>query len=251
MRRAAAISLAALALLAGCGGDSEEKGTSEGVRALADAAEATRKEGTARVSLKLRSKPRGEAMFRAQGVAELDGQRSRLVFTYDRLEGLPRGTKVETITAEGILYVRAEGVRRWTPSRDGQDESATGIGESLPYLAAVTDDVMKAPPKRIRGVQTTAYRATVDLDRVDEQLPAGEREAYRAKAETLATKTLPIKAYIDPQNRVRRLEYDIEELVDAPDGKDPGFFFRADFYDFGARSDLSAPPRRLVDPEGS
>ena len=245
MRRLAPALLGAvIALGVSCG---EEEAPKEPANPLAKAAQLTRAEGTARVRLAVRTKPRGQQSFRIRGVTRLDREAARLRLTYERYEGVPPGTRLEAVFAGGRYFFRPPGARRWVLVEEDNPDFATGLSESLPYLGAVVGPVKRAGAERLRGVATTAYRATVDLDLVDEQLPAGQQAGYRVKVAGLATRRIPVEVNVDAQGRLRRMRYDVDRLVRAPAGRDPGIAVVVEFGDFGVSADVRPPPRRLVD----
>lgn len=79
----------------------------------------------------------------------------------------------------------------------------------LQYLRASSGNVTKLGAEVVDGLQTTHYRATIDLDRVPNALPASSRAAARSAISALESRTglhqLPVNVWIDQQNRVRRM----------------------------------------------
>ena len=112
--------------------------------------------------------------------------------------------------------------------------------QMLAYLRAVSGKVEQVGTEDVRGVETTHYRAKVDLDKVAEQAPANLRRTFRASIESLkkglGTDTIPVDVWVDEDNLVRRLA---EHLPVAGGGK---IDFSVDFYDFGTPVSIKPPP---------
>jgi hypothetical protein len=110
----------------------------------------------------------------------------------------------------------------------------------LAYLRATSGKIEKVGTEKIRGVETTHYRAKVDLDKVAAQAPPSLRKTYRASIQSLkqglGTDTIPVDVWVDGDNLVRRLA---EHLPVAQGGK---IDFSVDFYDFGAPVSIAPPP---------
>jgi hypothetical protein len=204
---------------------------------MAEAAKVTRAEGSARFSM--RASYRGEDLFHADGLARLDRERGRMNVTYDtELEGVPAGTELTMVIDGDEGYVRLPGKRKWIHVPDTAEDPtfSTGMSESLGYLGAVTDDAESAGETTVRGRPAHLYSATVDLDRVAENLPADERDAYREGLERHELDELPMEAAIDDDGRIVRMTYEVDYQ-----GEELNFSF--DLFDFGAKGDLSVPVR--------
>jgi hypothetical protein len=112
--------------------------------------------------------------------------------------------------------------------------------QMLAYLRATSGKIDEIGKEDVRGVETTHYRAKVDLDKVAEQAPPNLRRTFRASIQSLkrglGSDQIPVDVWIDEDNLVRRLQ---EHLPVAGGGK---IDFSVDFYDFGTPVDISAPP---------
>ena len=90
-------------------------------------------------------------------------------------------------------------------------ESPTGTDPSqfVDYLRAVSSSTKSLGAATIRGVSTTHYRATIDLTRYAKLVPPSQRAAAQRGISTLesalGSHTLPIDAWIDRKNLVRRI----------------------------------------------
>lgn len=247
--RGAATALAALAF-AGCGfgSDDEPEPPTQGRQALARAAMLTPREGTARVRFAVRSLPRGRIDIGGIGLARLDREQGRYDFSIRSFPSLPEAVEAEARVSDGLTYLRRRGTRRFAPF-EGDAAVPTSIDTVLPYLGAVTGPVRPAGEGEVRGVKTKVYRATVDLDLVDEGLPEDRQAAFRVQVKRFLTTRIPTVIHVDGEGRLRRIAYRVERLVEPGRGEDRGIDYRADLYDFGAKGDTSPPPERLIDRE--
>lgn len=103
----------------------------------------------------------------------------------------------------------------------------------LEYLRAA-GHVMKIGSEKVRGVETTHYRGTIDLERVPSLAPAAQRAQLRASIrrleQTTGRRAIPIGVWIDAQNRVRRLRY--QDLLTLQQER-VELNLQSDLYDFG------------------
>jgi hypothetical protein len=100
-------------------------------------------------------------------------------------------------------------------------------------------EVKRVGSEKVRGTQTTHYRAKVDLRKAADKAPAAQRAAARRSVERLikleGASTLPVEVWIDDQGRLRR-----ERVAQKIQGQ--SLDFTMDLYDFGTREALKAPP---------
>ena len=112
--------------------------------------------------------------------------------------------------------------------------------QMLTYLRATSGKIEKVGNEKVRGVETTHYRAQVDLDRVADQAPTNLRRTFRTSIRSLerelGTHTVPVDVWIDANDLVRRLQ---EHVSVAGSGK---IDFTVDFYDFGTPVSITPPP---------
>ncbi len=99
----------------------------------------------------------------------------------------------------------------------------------------------------MRGVETTRYRATIDVDEALADLDAGARERYEETMNQAGVEEIPVEIWLDEQNRVRRYAMDMK--TDTPDDApgpsqdtDMRMQMISDYYDFGTAVDVQAPP---------
>lgn len=106
---------------------------------------------------------------------------------------------------------RAAGIQNLTSLFGGS--GSTNPGQFLQYLRATsTSGVKKLGTASVDGVQTTHYRATIDLLRAPAAAPAGERASLRQAVSNLekltGLRTVPVEVWIDSQHLVRRVTMD-------------------------------------------
>jgi hypothetical protein len=89
--------------------------------------------------------------------------------------------------------------------------------QMLQYLRATSGSVTKVGSATIGGVQTTEYRATIDLDKYPNLLPPDKRGAARQAITQLESqthlKTFPAQVWIDKQHLVRQMQLAFTEQL--------------------------------------
>ena len=115
----------------------------------------------------------------------------------------------------------------------------------LDALRGVSGEVEEVGTEKVRNVETTHYRATVDLDKAQDAVPEARREDFAAFAEQLDIDSLPIDVWVDSEGRARRFAYEVEtpETGQAPASQ---VELVIDLYDFGVEVDVKAPPESEV-----
>jgi hypothetical protein len=253
--------LAAVPVLAGCGSDDLR---AEGV---AKAAEATASKGGAKVALRqtVTAPGRGTISTRGAGVVDAQARKGHMTLTTSGGPGLPangRDATQEFIFDGFTIYVRSPQLASLLPGRAewlkidaaklseaaGLDlavlaQSAQDPSQSMQVLEAVSGDVRKLGGEQVRGVDTTHYRATVDLRKYPSVVPEASRAAAEATVDKTiqltGTRMIPVEVWIDGDNLVRRLEQKL-----AAQGMP--ITQRIELYDFGTNVDVEPPPARKV-----
>ena len=94
----------------------------------------------------------------------------------------------------------------------------------------------------VRGVKTTHYRAKVDLNKYPTLLPASQRAAATRSVNTLASAlgshTMPMDAWVDNSNLVRRIGIAFNECVAQQHVK---FGMQMDVFDYGPQTQPQLP----------
>jgi hypothetical protein len=126
-----------------------------------------------------------------------------------------------------------------------QTTSATSVG----YLRGAEADFVKVGPDTVRGVVTTHYRGTVDLDRAIARAPAAERDAIKASIDSTFGKadarTLPVEVWLDGRGRVLKESVTYEVKMDDQRATVTVEF---EFFDIGAPVSVTPPPAAEVTP---
>jgi predicted small lipoprotein YifL len=259
VKRTLLVVVAALAV-AGCGGD--------GSASFDPAASAATTANAKSAKLAFDTSIAGDGKtLHMTGTGTVDFQSQAASMTFDvgdllRGSGLPAspGEKWTVVTRGLVLYMHAPTLAQQLPGGKqwlkldveaiakrqnvdlGQFRQLTQNDptQMLAYLKATSGKIDKVGTEDIRGVETTHYRATVDLDRVAEQAPPNLRKTFRTSIQSLkrglGTDKIPVDVWVDGNDLVRRLE---EHLPVAGGGK---IDFSVDFFDFGTPVSITPPP---------
>lgn len=265
IRRLIAISAGLLLFAGACG--SEE--ASEAQKALERAAVTTQEAGTARVDMDGSfafagaSTPPGtsDIEMHMDGVMDLSGELGHFTMTFS---GLPQGLETnlgdlefEMIIDGETLYIRAPFLASALPGDEpwlkqdvsevagSQFTQQTDPTQTLAYLQGVSEDVEEVGTDEIRGVETTHYRGTINLEDALEEAPEDQREQVEAMLELVDIETFPMNVWIDNEGRLRRFDM---ELDAASKEEDLGvkLSMTMDLYDFGVEVDVEPPPANQV-----
>jgi hypothetical protein len=91
----------------------------------------------------------------------------------------------------------------------GSNPISSDPSQMLQWLRAVSDSVVADGHQRVDGVETTRYRAGIDLDRVVDRLPALDKavaqQALSALEQAMPVHQIPVEVWVDAQHLVRRI----------------------------------------------
>jgi hypothetical protein len=129
----------------------------------------------------------------------------------------------------------------------GETSIAEELGQITPTQIVATlrasDRVERVGSEDVRGVQTTRYRATVELTRLAALAPPSERAAARAQSAALTRflggPSYPIDVSIDRNHIVRRIR---STMTVAVKGNPVTMKTMTDMYGFGPKSRTLPPP---------
>ncbi len=125
--------------------------------------------------------------------------------------------------------------------------ASTDPTQLLQYLRAVSSSVSTVGSETINGVQTTHYRATIDLDKVPNAVPAANRSAAQQSIKAIETATgvhtLPVDVWIDGQNLVRRMSMTIKV---SQSGQTANTQTTIDIPEYGPQPAPTIPPASQV-----
>ena len=129
----------------------------------------------------------------------------------------------------------------------GLDPQSLTSGQSNPaeflqFLRASGGDVKAEGTDVVRGVTTTRYSGSIDLHKAASQLPSGgskaTSEAFQNLISQLGISTIPVKAWVDSQNLVRRL---VIQMPLEVAGQHIEASITVEFFDFGPSPAVQAP----------
>jgi hypothetical protein len=111
------------------------------------------------------------------------------------------------------------------------------------WLRAASSDVTTIGTETIDGVETTHYRATVDLSKYPDLVPAAERDAVRKAVEAIeqqaGVSSFPMHVWVGKDGLVRQVRAVLTETIQ---GQTMNVVTSERFYDFGAPVDIQLPP---------
>jgi len=128
----------------------------------------------------------------------------------------------------------------------GLSPTSNDPSQLLRFLAA-TGTVTSVGTEVIRGVQTTHYHAVTELSRYAATLPRSEQQAAAASIATLegelGATTLPIDAWVDNQQRVRRVSFAASGICTTSGTADETITM--DYFDYGPQAAPAIPSGAL------
>jgi hypothetical protein len=138
-------------------------------------------------------------------------------------------------------------LNRFTGGAYGLDLQQLTAGQSNPaqildYLKASSGGVQVVGHERVRGVETTRYRGTLDLEKLADQAPASVRakahEAIAKLVEKTGQRFVPVEAWVDAQNRVRRFTL---SMTVSQSGESVTVAMKVELYGYGPTPPVATP----------
>jgi hypothetical protein len=256
----ALIGLLGLVGLVGCGGQNPSA-------LLAAAPENARDAGTAKFSLASsvdsQALPNGSASFTGDGEVSFTEQKMRMSMDMGSLGGQSQNLgSVELVLDDTTMYMRLGGLSQQLPGgaewvtvelqKLGEQVGAnfgqllqggqSDPGAFLETLRGAADDVEKVGSEQVRGVATTHYTATVNLDDALEELPEDQGKGLRQMLERAnVPDSYPVDVWIGDEGLARRVKFTIEM---SPPGTQQQMSQTQtlEFFDYGTEIDVSPPP---------
>ena len=116
---------------------------------------------------------------------------------------------------------------------------------------AMSSGVTRIGSATIRGVPVTGFALKVDPAKAGAKIHGADRAAVEALAKVFGAAEIPVDVWVDDHNLVRqeRLTLPLPTGSGAPGGTH--LVLTTDFYDFGVRVRVSAPPSSLVETEAA
>jgi hypothetical protein len=115
-------------------------------------------------------------------------------------------------------------------------------------LKAVSGSIEAVGTDELRGVETSHYKATIDIAKLEQLVPAAQRDSLGSVeqgARQAGLAEIPLEIWIDSEQRVRKLSLDV-------DAKQPGTSVSlkaslvVELYDYGKALALELPPADQV-----
>jgi LppX_LprAFG lipoprotein len=270
----AAVALAILLLLvaAACGGGgssaqaptgtepSSTAPSSSAQQAVLEAGAKTQAEQSARISFS-GTMSGGPATGTMTGEGAFSGRQGHMTMDLSDLAGGGVAGNVEMIFDGLLFYMKfpeaiAQGMpggKEWVKfdlAKLGEQEgfdlqqmmqlSGTDPSQSLDLLRAAGTDFQEVGEEDVRGVATTHYEGTVDLEKVAEQVPEEARESYRRLMQLSGQSEIPVEVWIDEEGLTRRIRYE-QKLADGTT-----MDLTQEYFDFGTEVDVEPPPESEV-----
>ena len=269
-RRWSGIAAGALVVaLAACGSQAKTVEVRKAVspqKAVLASVRATTAAKSARVSLHVSTDATGAEGFAltADGVADFTTGDGALTMQFTGAAAKLLSGGIEVRTVDGAAYVKMPeslgavlGGGKWLKTPDlGANSVVPGLGQSDPtqflaYLETVSSNVTKVGPDTIRGVETTHYKATLDLGKAVDRakVPASLRDDLRkllTKGDGTAS-AIPVDVWVDADGLARRvkMQLDLSAFGGSGLGASGGastISMSMDLYDFGVPVHVEAPP---------
>jgi hypothetical protein len=157
---------------------------------------------------------------------------------YLRAAGIPQLQKL----TGGKAWLKFDMSRMLGAMGLGSLPTGTDPTQFLDFLRAVSASTTKKGTETVRGVQTTHYHATVDLTKYPKLVPSSQRAAAQRSVSTLTQAlgghTLPMDAWVDHNNLVRRMAFNFTECVAQQKVQ---FGMTMDIYDYGPQVQPQLP----------
>jgi hypothetical protein len=195
-----------------------------------------------------------------------DFQAHQGTFTFALAGQTIQAVLIGTVMYENVPQLSAvTGAKPWLKLDFNTIGQAVGIGglgnlvqsqssdpsAGLAFLRGASGAITTVGHEKVRGVDTTHYRMTVELAKAAEQSPVAQQATIRQVIDKLGIASIPVDAWIDGSGRVRRLH----QLIDYSGAKLPNIPANAlprtvdvtvEYYDFGSPVSVAPPPADQV-----
>lgn len=244
---------------------------------IAESADLAETAGTSRVSMTFEAEfPEGSGeesgSFGGEGVMDLDGETAEMTLDFSTIAGPgdPADARMRMRAIGTVLYIGPpEGVDSGFPTEwismdlaelaDGEAGSLFGDEslavedptKTLDFLRGAGDEVEEVGAEVVRDVETTHYRAELDmLAALDEVAPSERATMGHTIAEFEALTggtTFPVEVWIDADGLPRRFRF----FLDLPEGDadmpaGARFTMTMEMWDYGIEVDVTPPPADQV-----
>ena len=270
-------SVLGLALAAGCGESGDGERDAEQARepapadAVAAAAKTTSERKTARIAFDGTMEISGLAEpvnFAGEGAADFATGASRLTLDMSEFAeafggdlGDPAGWRGDAVYADDVIYMRLPALARLLPGakswlkidegmlmeQGGTQFSAPDPVEFVQFLEAAGREVEVSGEEEVRGVPTTHYRATIDVDELPRAVAPDARtevEAYARRLRQMGVEEIPLQTWVDEEGVARRMRVEYDNMQAS--GRSADVAFSLELFDLGAPVRIDLPPTSQV-----
>ena len=124
----------------------------------------------------------------------------------------------------------------------GLGSGSSDPSQILGYLQGVSTSVTNLGPATVRGVQTTHYRANVDLNKAAQANPQAAPQ-YQKLIGQIHTSTIPVDVWTDASDRVNQMRFEIPVPAGTAGSAAGGTVtLTLQLFDFGVPVTVTAPP---------
>jgi hypothetical protein len=238
-------------VLAACGGGG---GGALSLDPVASAAEKTAKQGSAKLVFTMSG---GGITGTGSGVFNNDGSSGRMSMD---LAGKGKSLHMDAITQGFVIFIKSPAFQSEPGFPKGKEwikidveKAAKSMGvdlgslqdtspkSALSFLRGSNGKPKKVGKETVRGVVTTHYSATVDLQAAADKAGGSTAKSLRKLVELTGTKTIPVDVWVDGHGLVRKESY--EQRFEA--GKPPVRLTEV-MYGFGPPISVQTPPSDKV-----
>jgi hypothetical protein len=226
-----------------CGSGSEAEDTLQPFDAVRAAVSTTTKQTSSRMAMATKTEVGGVTVeMKGEGLFDYAAKTGTLSMTVPG----SNGTVKEIINGDKLyLQLPGQGDAYYIVSlkeiAGSSFSSGTDPTSSLQALLGLSDDVRSVGEADVRGARTTHYRGTYDLKRSVEQSSGLAKDALEAALKSSPDSVVPFDAYIDDQNRLRKLVQKISTTSPQLQGKAVVATVELELYDFGVDVDVTVP----------
>jgi endonuclease YncB( thermonuclease family) len=265
--RAATVALLAGVLLAACGtaGDSGSSGSEarqqSPVEALTLASAKTTQAKTAKLAFTVATSGTGAqaGTVNGEGVADFDAHKVQMTMNAgsERVEMVMDGTTIYLQVPgqqlePGKSWLKLDLKAMGTAAGKDLANLASGAGndptQALALLQGASTDVREVGTERVRGTETTHYKATIDLRKAAEQQGPEARKQLDRLLQQAEVQSLPADVWVDDQGRLRKMQYALKMMAKASDQGQGSATVNTtvELFDFGTTAKVEPPPAGQV-----
>lgn len=259
-RRLVPFVLALTGLVMSCGGDEADP-----VALVSSAPSTTSEAGTARMFVEsaVSGMDRGgDLAATGEGLVDFERRRGTMTMQLPSAGELSLG-EMEVVYEGTVIYYRASSLfpdaptpwvsfdfARLSEAVTGTDlaqlnQSSTNDPSNALSMLNGASEVEELGTEEVRGVETTHYRATVDLRRaLEEQEAVEDRQRFEQFLDQLGTEIIPVEVWLDDDGRARRMVFDqpLPDTPGAPLPEDAAMSMTIELHDFGVDVPVEIPP---------